>query len=412
MSSRLLPGTEFLSLERLEAIASTLEELAQSFADSADASSNLVEQAGHLRRQAEQIELHLRSEALLAAISSRLLNVPLASLEAGLHESLSELGRGAGVQRAYVFLLSDDGSVLADAYEWVEDGVVAHDFDTFRGVPVTAFPWSMEQFRRGETVIVSEPEALPEEAAPERGACEALTIASYVNMPLLLDQQVLGWLGFDSVGSSKAWTVSELKLMELARDVITSAIQRKRREELVFRQRELKQRVTSMGILAAGLAHEINNPLSFVAGNISFLDEVLTAVTVSDGRVLSDVRQTLKDCHEGTQRVQRIVGDLRGLANGEDSEVTSVDVEDVINSTLRMASNQIHHRARLLRNYAGVPPVMANTSQLGQLLLNLVLNAAGAIPEGHTPDNRIEVKAYGEGERVIIEIRDTGSGIP
>ncbi len=410
--STILSQIEFISLEQLESIAATLDEVSEDKAPNDSPRPDIAQCAALLRHQAQRIELHLRSEALIAAISSRLLNVPLESLEAGLHEALSELGKSAQVQRAYVFLLSEDSQFLVDAYEWVAEGTEGHDFESFKGVSVDAFPWSMDQFRRGENVIVSDPQALPKEADPERGACDMLSIRSYVNMPLFLDSRVLGWLGFDAVGVDKTWSPVELKLMEIARDVITSAIDRKRREELVFRQRELTQRVTSMGVLAAGLAHEINNPLSFVIGNLSYLEEVIRPSEVANPQTLTDMRESLEHAREGAGRVYRIVDDLRALSRGEATELCDVDLQGVINATLRMASNQLRHRARVVRNYAGAPKAMANPSQLGQVLLNVVLNAAQAIPEGKAPDNEVELRVSSDADRVHIHIRDTGSGIP
>lgn len=371
----------------------------------------LRSEGGRLEREALQIDLHLRAEVLIGAISSRLLNVPLAELERGLDTSLEELGRASEVQRAYVFLLSEDGARLAHAYEWVEEGIEAHDLESFRGVSVDAFPWSMAQFARGETVLVGDPDALPEEAAAERGTCEALSIDTYVNLPLYADRRVLGWLGFDSVGEARVWSASALKLMAIASDVITAAIQRKRREELAFRERELRHRVASANILAAGLAHEINNPLAFTIGNLAYLDELLEPSVVTDSAKLSIIQQALADASEGAERVRRIVGDLRLLANGTGSEVVPVDIIEVIDASLRVADNQLKHRAQVERRCESELRVLGTSSKLGQLLLNLVINAAKAVPEGEVEAHRVSVRAFAQGEAACIEVLDTGCGI-
>ena len=413
MPSHILSHVEFIQLEQLQEIANSLFTLSNTGADGTDTLKRAIaSQVELLRAQTSQLAIHLRSEALVAAISRRLLDAPPDQLEAGIREALEELGMATRVQRAYVFLLSEDSQYLVDAFEWVADGVAGHDFSAFKGVSVDAFPWSMEQWRRGETVIVTDPAGLPEAAAPERGACEMLSILSYINMPLYMEGRVLGWLGFDSVGTAKTWSSGELRLMEIARDVITGAIHRKRREELLFRQRELSQRVTSMGVLAAGIAHEINNPLAFVIGNMNYLEEQLKPDHVPDSKVLTDMRDALGHATEGAERVQWIVEDLRALSHGENAERGAVNLEGVINAALRMASNQLRHRARVIRSYARAPAVQANASQLGQVLLNLIVNAAQAIPEGRAPDNEVEIKSYSAGSDVVIEVRDTGCGIP
>ncbi|HEU4532729.1 MAG TPA: GAF domain-containing protein, partial [Polyangiaceae bacterium] len=254
-------------LEQLVQTASTLEAMAAGGEASAPAPlPRLRHEAGRLRELQRSLDAHLLGERLVAQISHHFLNVPLDKLEDALRGALGELGRVTGVQRAYVFLLSEDGRQLADAYEWCAAGVEGHDFSAFRGVSVDAFPWSMGQFRRDEVVVVERPDDLPPEAAPERGACEMLSIASYVNLPLLADGAPIGWLGFDAVGAARRWTEDELRLLRIAGNIFTGGVSRKRREETLFRERELTQRVASLGTLAAGLAHEVNNPLNFVAG--------------------------------------------------------------------------------------------------------------------------------------------------
>ena len=411
------PSPSRLSLERLSNTARALESLATTSSPGAahlqgEVILTLQQEAAKLRSMVHELTGHLRAEALIATISNRLLNLPLDDLSQGVDLALAELGKISTVQRAYVFLLSDDASCLADAYEWTAEDVAGHDFDSFRGTPVTAFPWSMAQFRRGETIFVDDPSALPREAEAERAACESLNIRSYVNMPLFAAGQLIGWLGFDAVTTHKEWSDEELRFMVIAGDIIVNAIQRKRRDEMLFRQRELNQRITSMGTLAAGLAHEINNPLSFVVGNLSYLRDMIDECPGVLQRVeLDEMGQVLAHAREGADRVRRIVGDLRALAIGEETDIGEVTLDTIIDSTLRMASNQLHHRATVVREYAGAPPVVANPSQLGQVLLNLVLNAAHALPEGRAAENTITVSARGAGDEVHIAVEDTGCGI-
>jgi len=88
-------------------------------------------------------------------------------------------------------------------------------------------------------------------------------------------------------------------------------------------------------------------------------------------------------------------------------------IDRVVDSSIRMASNEIRHRAQLVRNYREVPPVHGNEARLGQVFLNLIVNAAQAIPEGRAGANEIRVSTWlGENDRVITEVSDTGTGIP
>jgi len=179
-------------------------------------------------------------------------------------------------------------------------------------------------------------------------------------------------------------------------------------------------RMAAIGILAAGVGHEINNPLAYVLANLEFvtgeLDELLAELPPAsqsrlDSRIV-DLRQALADTNHGAQRVRDIVGDLRTFSRGEDEKLSPVDVRQVLDSSLRMAAVQIRQRATVIKHYADVPPILANESRLGQVFLNLVVNAAQALPEGRPQENRIQLDAYERDGRVVVEIADSGSGIP
>jgi PAS domain S-box-containing protein len=170
----------------------------------------------------------------------------------------------------------------------------------------------------------------------------------------------------------------------------------------------LADRMASMGTLAAGVAHEINNPLAYVKGNLDYVIEKLAAETTID----PDVVLALEDARTGSNRVREIVRDLKMFSRADLESRGPVDVESVVKSSIAMASNEIRHRARLVRREGNPPPVLATEARLGQVVLNLLVNAAQAIPEAATESNeiRVETGVAADG-RVFIEVADTGPGI-
>ena len=177
---------------------------------------------------------------------------------------------------------------------------------------------------------------------------------------------------------------------------------------------ERSDRLASLGMLAAGVAHEINNPLAYVLSNTSFaIDELRVPGAIDDPPRLREIVTALVEAVDGAHRVRRIVRDLKALSRPDEDRTSRVDVEKVLESSLAMIANEIRPRARLVRDFAGVPPIEANDARLGQVLLNLLANAAQAIPEGHPNRHEIRVSTRIEPEgRLCIEIRDTGGGIP
>ena len=171
-------------------------------------------------------------------------------------------------------------------------------------------------------------------------------------------------------------------------------------------------RMASVGTLAAGVAHEINNPLASVIAN---LDMVLQDVAALANRteLPADLCDELRDARAGADRVREIVRDLKIFSRAQEDHRTAVDVESVLDSTIRMAWNELRHRARVVKRYGKVPNVEANESRLGQVFLNLIINAAHAIPPGNHDANEIRVSTSVDAAgRVVIAIADTGSGIP
>lgn len=188
-----------------------------------------------------------------------------------------------------------------------------------------------------------------------------------------------------------------------------------RRDRMQMREQLfVADRMATVGILAAGVAHEINNPLASLIGNLDLLRrrfEQLDGAQL-DGTALAELREELRDAHEAAGRIRNVANDLKLFARVDSEERVAVDIRRVIESSLRMAHTEIRHRARLRTDFAPVPSVAGNESRLGQVFLNLILNAAQAIPEGHAEDNEISiVTSLAPGGHVTVEVRDTGSGM-
>ncbi|HEX8824620.1 MAG TPA: response regulator, partial [Archangium sp.] len=171
-------------------------------------------------------------------------------------------------------------------------------------------------------------------------------------------------------------------------------------------------RMASLGTLAAGIAHEINNPLAFTLSNLQHLEaEVLPGLELSAGQ-REEMRKLLSDAQLGAGRVRDIVRQLKMFSRAEeDARPEPVDIHRVLETAISMASNEIRHRAKLERDYKEPLWVEGNEGRLGQVFLNLLVNAAQAIPEGHVDRNAIHVVTHPHAEGVAIEVRDTGSGM-
>ncbi len=168
-------------------------------------------------------------------------------------------------------------------------------------------------------------------------------------------------------------------------------------------------RMASMGTLAAGVAHEINNPLSFILSNLNYVADELSRLE----RVPEDVLRAVEDTREGAVRVREIVRDLKTFSRADDRAVEEpVDLRQVLHSAINLTQNEIRHRARLALDLADVPRVRGSAHRLGQVFVNLLINAAHAITDPVPDRNEIRVRcATGPDGRARIEVTDTGRGI-
>jgi PAS domain S-box-containing protein len=178
-------------------------------------------------------------------------------------------------------------------------------------------------------------------------------------------------------------------------------------------------RLAGVGALAAGVAHEVNNPLAYVSANLAVLDEALARLTSAGpagpaaAERLDELRQALRDAMDGAARVRDIVRGLRQFAQpSRGEERAPVDVRTEIEAAVGIARNEIAHRARLrVELPERLPAVRAAPHELGQVFVNLLVNAAQAIPEGHAQDQEVRITAREEAGRVLVEVSDTGAGI-
>lgn len=166
------------------------------------------------------------------------------------------------------------------------------------------------------------------------------------------------------------------------------------------------ERIAAVGQLAAGIGHEINNPLTYVSANVEHARGLL-------GGRDPETDQALSDALEGSKRIGRIVQQLKLFGRGSPTEQREpVDVNATVRSSLRFAEHDIRHRATVETHLDELPPVLGDASQLGQVLVNLLINAAHAFRTPDPAHNRIVVRSSVRDGWVVVEVEDNGVGIP
>ena len=227
------------------------------------------------------------------------------------------------------------------------------------------------------------------------------------------------------------------------RKLVEEALRREKSEQQTLIQRleeahnQLLQseKMASIGQLAAGVAHEINNPIGYVNSNLGSLQKYVEALLrliaayekyeadlsqehaeslqtlkneIDLAYLREDINELMTESLGGLQRVKRIVQDLKDFSHVSDSKIQWANVESGLESTLNVVWNELKYKAEVIKDYGNIPEIECIPSQLNQVFMNLLVNAAQAIPER----GEITVRTRRVDDRVCIEISDTGTGIP
>jgi two-component system, NtrC family, sensor kinase len=195
------------------------------------------------------------------------------------------------------------------------------------------------------------------------------------------------------------------------------------------------EKMASLGQLTAGIAHELNNPVGFIYGNLDILNQTVNGLTelldyydhtalpeaiargaeeikekIDYQASLKDLELIIRDCHEGAQRIRDIVQNLRTFSRLDEAEFAKTDIHEGIDSTVRLLSRYYSaDNITLVRDYGTLPPVDAYSGQLNQVWMNLLANAAQAVS---AKGGQVRITTRVQDEKVSVSISDTGCGIP
>jgi signal transduction histidine kinase len=194
------------------------------------------------------------------------------------------------------------------------------------------------------------------------------------------------------------------------------------------REREIgrlqSEKLASIGMLAAGVAHEINNPAAFVlaniealTGNMRLIEDKLRELPDADAaraalsNLLFEASAVLQESKEGMARIQRIVKDLGSFSHADEDVNVPISVNTGVESALTMLRNELKYRARVEQDLRARRLVLASAPRLGQVFLNLISNAVQALEEANVKRNLVRVRSFDEGDHVVVEVSDNGPGI-
>ena len=252
-------------------------------------------------------------------------------------------------------------------------------------------------------------------------------VRSSIIYPLCRGDDLLGVLNVSRVLHPRLYQWRDVERASVLAAQALLALENRR----LTRQLVGTERLAAVGEVAAGLAHEINNPLGYVFASLESLSTYFEKVEclhrlivtspdanvralwgrIDGGDMISEAHGALDDAHDGTKRIRDIVADLRLFARRERPVETTVDVNEAMRSALRIAGSEIRRKAQLVTSFGEEVLVKADAGRMAQVILNLLVNAAQALDGRYHERNTITAATAVRGDKVVASVSDNGSGI-
>lgn len=348
-------------------------------------------------------------ERLLADLSARCANAAHDEILGVIEASLEQLVAFLGYDRCSYAEFAADGTLhvlctaTAEGVEPIARGRFGADL-----------PWFVGELRSGRSIKLSRlPDELPPEAAAEAALVVRLGVRSHFSTPLRVAGRVVGVLAFASVRAQRTWPDEITTRLGIIGDVFASALTRARSDEEAQQLRNRlwhADRVARTSALTAAVAHELNQPLTAILSNAQ-----AGLAYLAQGRPRADeLRAILEAVVRDDKRAAETIRSMRALLRHDESGRARIDLAAALREILQLLAAELRHQG--IRVETELEPgclVMADKTQIEQVALNLILNAAAAMHARPRDERvlRVRVSRTGDG-RVAAEVRDSGEGIP
>lgn len=358
-----------------------------------------------------------------------------------LKKAVNIITKGSGYENVFVFTVNNNGNILYNcssvyALTGEMDDIIAKDIK-YKFQNGFIFRCVLECFNKDNDIYLKTTDDLCKE-------CTFKPMHKNKSFVVAKIKHLNKNYGFLAIQYSKDILIDkeELALLKELSDDIAYALYNIEAEKSTQKQLLQSEKLASIGQLAAGIAHEINNPLGFISYNLStfqsyYKDIVLIIETASKlassanennlklttklsskflnlkqetniDFLIEDLNKLLDESSIGVERIAKIVEDLTFIARADEGEYALLNINNIIDGIINIVWNEIKYKAHLKKQYGKIPLVICNPQQIGQVFINILINSAQAIEE----KGEISIKTSYNKNYVIIKIKDNGCGIP
>lgn len=402
------------------------------------------------KRVQAALEERLRFEDLIATISTKLINLPISEIDQHICEALKTIGLFVKIDRAFVFLISKDGTTINATHEWEAEGYQPLGSE-FQDIPVDAVSWGLGQLKKNEPVHVPRVSDLPPEAKIERELFLKIDpVQSAILLPIMSHGELIGFLGLDSVKEEKSWDKDIVDLLRIVGEIFSNAFERKAGEEALHQahsqlERKVQDRTAELSTtnlrlqdeiaerqrgeealqrakevaesanrakseFLANMSHELRTPLNGILGYAQILKR--------DTTISEDQRSGIDVIHRSGEHLLTLINDILDLSKIEAQKLELLPTAFHFPEFLKTITEIIKVRAdqaglSFQCNFPNSLPieVEGDEKRLRQVLLNLLGNAVKFTDQGQVSFTITKEEPTDIAHALRFEIKDTGIGI-
>lgn len=319
------------------------------------------------RRSDLSLRHRIEMEKLLARISASFINISPDQIDDSIEEALRLIGTFSKVDRSYVFLFSDDGKAISNTHEWCSKGIESRKV-RLQEISTREINWLIKKLQGNEVTHIPHLNFLPRKARDLTEYFQSEGIRSFLEVPLHSGNQLIGILGFNTSRSEKKWSEDDIRILRIAGETFTYALERKRADQLLKKtQAQLIQseKMASLGKLTAGIAHEVNNPLGAVQSAVdsshSSLENIIKALQpdgksgeLRNNRSLQKSLQTLQNnvriLASASDRIIGLVTHLKKFTGLDEAKYQKVNLHERIDSTIALLQFELsQHKIKVAK---------------------------------------------------------------
>ena len=358
-----------------------------------------------LKLAEEALHHKVEFENIITTLSTNFINLGMEKIDGGINYALKQVGRFSDIDRCYIFQFSDDMTKMDNTHEWCAEGIVPQ-IENLKDLSTEDFPWWMDKLRRFENIYIPRVADISPEASAEKEILEAQSIQSLIVIPMVSDGRLIGYLGFDSVRSERAWSDEDIKLLKITGELLSNALRRKRVEsEKALLIKELGTKNAEMERFTYTVSHDLRSPLITIQGFLGFLKKDMSRrddkKSNTDIKMIEEAVKNMDALLASTlelSRIGRVVNPPK-----------VVPYEEIAKYSLAQLAEKIRSNGISVLVAKDLPQVYVDRMRITEVLVNLIENSIKYM--GNQKDPLVEIGYNADNEKPFFFVRDNGMGI-